>query len=242
MAKNMKIDKAAKKDIWAESVLKAKSVPEANYKHVDTFEKNKKKAHEFGKPFKTVYNENPSPDKYMKDHSKSTLNKDSHPRIGIEVRPHIWAAEIKHAAETPVGYEHKDTFAKNSKKAAMIGLPRKEEKNNNPAPGQYEPIIGNSFSRCSNTKSPGKWNNDKRKDPFAEHVARGKEAPAELYAQNQGTMNASIDKSFTIGKGFTTKYNENPGPGQYKVQESPARGLRPSNAERDTMEFFRSSF
>ena len=74
MQKNMKIDKAPKKDIWAESVLKAKSVPEANYRHVDTFEANKKKTHEFGKPFKTVYNKNPSPDKYQPDVTKNLMN------------------------------------------------------------------------------------------------------------------------------------------------------------------------
>ena len=56
MQKNIKINKAARTDIWKESLEKAASVPEANYRHVDTFEANKNKASEFGKPYKHTYN------------------------------------------------------------------------------------------------------------------------------------------------------------------------------------------
>jgi hypothetical protein len=174
----------------------------------------------------------------MPDQSKSSLNKAAYPRIATESRPDIWAKEVAHAKATPEVYQSKDTFELNKKKAAMIGLPRKEEKNFNPAPGQYEPVVSNSFSASKNNMA---WNKDPRRDPFEEDIRRSKEMPSNLYAQEQGTISAT-KKSFTIGTGFTHKYNENPGPGQYEPSKSPVKGPMPSNAGRDTMEFFRSSF
>jgi len=77
MQKNIKINKAARTDIWKESLEAAASVPEANYRHVDTFEANKNKASEFGKAYKTTYNQNPSPDRYQPDVTKNLMNTSS---------------------------------------------------------------------------------------------------------------------------------------------------------------------
>jgi hypothetical protein len=77
MQSNIKINKAERTDIWKESLAKAASVPEANYRHIDTFEANKKKAHEFGKPYKHTYNQNPSPDRYQPDVTKNLLTTSS---------------------------------------------------------------------------------------------------------------------------------------------------------------------
>jgi hypothetical protein len=211
---NQKISRAERTDIWKESLAAAASVPDANYRHVDCFEANKNKAYEFGKPYETKYNQNPSPDKYMPDQSKSSLNKAAHPKIGTESRPDIWAKEVAHAKATPEVYPSKDTFEINKSKAAMIGLPRKEEKNNNPAPGQYEPVVSNSFSQSGSKKNMA-FSRDPRRDPFEEDIKRSKEMPSNLYAQEQGTISAT-KKSFTIGTGFTHSYNQNPGPGQYE--------------------------
>jgi hypothetical protein len=120
----------------------------------------------------------------MPDQSKSSLNKAAHPRIGTEARPDIWAKEVAHAKATPEVYSSKDTFEINKKKAAMIGLPRKEEVNYNPGVGQYEPMVANSFNNSKNGKSTVQaWSKDPRRDPFEEDIKRSKEMPSNLYAQ-----------------------------------------------------------
>jgi hypothetical protein len=111
MQSNIKIDKAAKKDIWHESIEKAKSIPEA-YNLKDTFEQNKNKASEFGKPFKTTYNNNPSACKYQPDITKNLMNTSSNQKMNKDARPDIWKDEIKRASELPEAgnYERKTTF------------------------------------------------------------------------------------------------------------------------------------
>lgn len=111
MQSNIKINKAERTDIWKESLEKAASVPEANYRHVDTFEANKKKAHEFGKPYKHTYNANPSPDKYQPDVTRNLMATSGNQKISHEPRRDIWEKEVAHAKATPeANYARKDTF------------------------------------------------------------------------------------------------------------------------------------
>jgi hypothetical protein len=90
---------------------KANGPDQGSYVHATTFENNKNKAHEFGKKYKTVYNANPSPDKYRISDS-ATKGRIPSAKIGTQPRPNIWKKEIEAAKDLPETgtYSHKDTF------------------------------------------------------------------------------------------------------------------------------------
>ena len=117
-------------DIWEKEVAHAKATPEANYRHIDTFEANKNKASEFGKPYKHTYNQNPSPDRYQPDITKNLMNTSSNQKINRQARTDIWKESLEAAASVPdANYRHIDTFEANKNKASEFGKPYKHTYN-----------------------------------------------------------------------------------------------------------------
>jgi hypothetical protein len=96
------------------------------------------KVQEFGKPYKTTYNNNPSPDRYQPDITKNLMKTSANQKISHEPRRDIWEKEIAHAKATPeANYARKDTFEQNKNKTHEFGKPYKHTYDNNPMAQKY---------------------------------------------------------------------------------------------------------
>lgn len=149
---------------------KSSGPDQGTYVHATTFEKNKNKAHEFGKPYKTQYNNNPSPDKYRINNSP-TKERIPSATIGTQPRPNIWKKEIEGAKDKPEcgTYERTTTFESNKKKAYTFGAAYETKYNANPGPGQYSESHNLTKTRSVNGATQKK---EARKDIFADEIRR----------------------------------------------------------------------
>jgi hypothetical protein len=128
--------KEARKDIFADEIRRAAEIPDAGRYNVSNTKKVK--VQEFGKPFKTTYNNNPSPDKYQPDVTKNLMKSSANQKISRAERTDIWKESLAAAASVPdANYARKDTFEQNKNKTHEFGKPYKHTYDNNPMAQKY---------------------------------------------------------------------------------------------------------
>ena len=127
-----------------------------------TFGKNTKGAATMGSKHRVVKNSNPGPGQYE---GKAVRPSSNYGKIGSTKRQDLWGADktSKEAAPGPGHHgEHYSSFANTKGGASNFGSSRKDKKNSNPGPGQYNASdriksANHSSVRIGTTKRPDLW-------------------------------------------------------------------------------------
>lgn len=158
-----KIGTTKRADIWESQTKSAKNQPgPGNYiGSTDTFGKSVKGAATMGSKHREMRNENPGPGHYNNSHTQSMRAIASYGKIGTTKRQDLWSGTDKSVPGPGAHTQSYSSFA-NTKGSTNFGSGRKEVRNNNPGPGQYQgdrqlTSTKSAAVRIGSTKRPELW-------------------------------------------------------------------------------------
>jgi hypothetical protein len=227
---------------------------------------NANKSAHFTAPYEPKYNDNPSPDKYQPDQTKTVVTELPRAQDRNE-RKDIWIDQQRISKEQPENstYTFKSTFEYNEDGASAPGGlnsgvhahftgPHEFVANQNPCPTKYQP----DQSATVITEKPRAADRNERKDVWMvdQREVAGRQAEAGRYEAKStfvyteggkstaGGLNSGVHAHFTSPYEFQA--NGNPSPDKYRPDHSQVLHREPSanvaQNGRDTFEFLRETF
>lgn len=232
---NCKIGTSKRPDIWEKEAKNDQPGPGNYLESTGTFGNNAKRGATMGSKHSASKNDNPGPGQYDPSDLKAAIRPHStYGKIGTAKRADIWSADKQAREGVPGPGAHTTSYSSFTQvKVNSFGLStgRRDERNNNPGPGQYDQLgrtlthTKSNSVRFGSAKKPDIWEKDKRV-----------EAPGPGNYNDTNTFGKAVKGGATMGSKFKPEVNSNPGPGQYDSEaKEKVKGSKIGSAARPAL-------